>query len=83
MKNFWTWFARSPIASALRVFVAVVFGQMVAEWARVGNFDFTNYKLWLITALVASVPTILRWINPEDKAFGPGKEEPQVAVVPN
>ena len=83
MKSFWTWFARSPIASALRVFVAVVLGQMVTEWARVGNFDFTNYKLWLITALVASVPTILRWINPEDNAFGAGKQDSQMAVVPN
>ena len=81
MNTFWTWFARSPIASALRVFVAVVLGQMVAEWARVGDFDFTNYKLWLITALVASIPTVLRWLNPEDKMIG--KADQQTAVVTN
>ena len=83
MKNFWTWFAQSPIASAVRVAVAFFIGQMVAEWARVGDFDFSNYKSWLIGALVVSIPMILRWINPEDKAFGAGKEDPQVAVVTN
>jgi hypothetical protein len=83
MNNFWTWFAQSPMASALRVFVAIVIGQMVAEWARVGDIQFTNYKSWVITALVAAIPTVLRWINPQDKAFGPGKEEQNAAAVLN
>lgn len=82
MKSFWTWFAKSPIASALRVFVAIVLAQMVAEWARVGDFDFSNYKSWLISALVAAVPTILRWINPEDPMFGTGKDVNQPSVAP-
>ena len=81
MDTFWTWFATSPIASALRVFVAIVLGQMVAEWARVGDFDFTNYISWVITGLLACVPTLLRWINPEDKAFGGHKDDQQPSVV--
>ena len=83
MDNFLTWFAKSPIASALRVFIAIVVGQMVAEWARVGDIQFTNYKSWVISALVAAIPTVLRWINPQDNAFGPGKEEQNAAPVPN
>ena len=72
MDNFWKWFAKSPLASALRVAIAFVIGQMVAEFARVGDFDFTNYKSWLIGALVVSIPMVLRWINPQDNAFGRG-----------
>ena len=83
MDNFLTWFAKSPFASALRVFIAIVIGQMVAEWARVGDIQFTNYKSWVISALVAAIPTILRWINPQDSAFGPGKDEQNAAAVPN
>ena len=82
MDKFWTWFAQSPFASALRVFVAIVIGQMVAEWARVGDIQFTNYKSWVISALVAAIPTILRWINPQDNAFGPGKDEQNAVAVP-
>ena len=35
------------------------------------------------SALVAAIPTILRWINPQDTAFGPGKEEQNAVAVPN
>jgi hypothetical protein len=70
MDAFLKWFAVSPLASALRVFVAYVVGNMVAEFAKVGTFDFTNYKAWLIGALVVAIPPILRWLNPEDTAFG-------------
>ena len=83
MDNFWKWFAQSPIASSLRVFVAIVIGQMVAEWARVGDIQFTNYKSWVISALVAAIPTILRWINPQDPAFGPNKDEQTAMAVPD
>lgn len=72
MKDFLKWFAASPIASALRTAFAFILGNMVAEFARVGNFEFSNYKSWLIGALVVAIPPVLRWLNPQDKAFGVG-----------
>jgi len=68
--DFLKWFASSPIASALRVALAFIINNMVADFVRVGNFDMTNWKSWVIGALAVSVPLILRWLNPEDKSFG-------------
>jgi len=70
MDSFLKWFAESPLASALRVAVAFTLNNMIADFVKVGNFDFTNWKSWVIGAFAVSVPLILRWLNPEDKAFG-------------
>lgn len=70
MESFWKWFASSPLASALRIAFAYAIGAAVSEFAKVGNFDFTNWKSWVIGALVISIPIILRWLNPEDTAYG-------------
>lgn len=66
MYSFYEWFASSPIASFLRVFAAIVLSQAVAHFAQVGTFDLSRWESWLIAALVASTPTILRWLNPAD-----------------
>lgn len=70
MNEFLRWFASSPIASALRVALAFVINNMIADFVRVGNFDMTNWKSWVIGGLAVGVPLLLRWLNPEDKAFG-------------
>jgi len=70
MDAFWKWFAESPLASALRVAVAFALNNMIADFVKVGNFDFTNWKSWVIGAFAVAVPLVLRWLNPEDKAFG-------------
>lgn len=72
-EKFTQWFATSPIASFLRVFAALVISQAVADFVKIGNFNFANYQLWIITALSASVPLILRWLNPADTSFGNNK----------
>ena len=64
------WIATSPLASAGRVALAYIIGAMVAKFAEVGSFDFSDYKSWLIGALVVAIPPILRWLNPADTAFG-------------
>ena len=66
------WLADSPVASWLRVFVSIVLGDMVAEWAKLGSFDFKNWQVWLLAGVVAVVPMIIRWLNPLDTAFGRG-----------
>lgn len=66
MEEFQKWFASSPIASFLRSFSAIVLASAVAEFAKLGTFDFSNWRLWVIAALVASMPPLLRWLNPAD-----------------
>ena len=68
--DFLKWLASSPIASFLRVLFALVLAQAVEQFSKTGAFDFSNWQNWIIVGLVAAVPTLLRWINPEDKAFG-------------
>lgn len=67
MKQFNKWFAESKVASYLRSFVAVVVAQAVTEFQRVGYFDFAKFESWIIAALVATLPTFLRTINPQDQ----------------
>ena len=68
--EFLTWFANSPIASAIRVGLGYVLAAMVADFVKVSQFDFTNYEAWLIGAFAIAVPIILRWLNPADTAYG-------------
>ena len=69
-EQFLQWFAASPIASWARVFVAIVLGAAVADWADLGGFDFTNWQVWLLAGAVSVIPMIIRWLNPQDGAFG-------------
>lgn len=64
--DFLKWFATSPIASFLRHFSAIVLAQAVAEFAKLGTFDFTNWRVWVIAGLVAALPAFLNWLNPQD-----------------
>jgi hypothetical protein len=70
---FTKWFATSPVASFLRVALALFLSQAMADFVKVGSFDFSNINTWIITALAAAVPGLLRWINPSDPAFGSSK----------
>ena len=72
-ESFTKWFATSPIASFLRVFVAMVVFQATEDFSKFGAFDFSNLERWAVTAFVSAIPTILRWLNPSDYAFGNNK----------
>lgn len=67
-----SWFARSPLASALRVFLAVLLAAVVADWTSTGSIAFDRWQTWLIAALASAVPVILRALNPADNAYGRG-----------
>jgi hypothetical protein len=73
-KGIGTWFARSPVASFLRTFAAVLLGLAVADWATAAQIGFANWRTWLLGALVAAVPVVIRALNPNDTAFGSGKK---------
>lgn len=64
--DFLNWFADSPIAAFLRVFVATILTFAVADFVRLGFFDVSNWQGWLIAALAAAIPPVLRWLNPAD-----------------
>lgn len=70
MSDFLKWFANSPLASALRVALGYFLGAMVAHFAQVNAFDFSQWQAWLVGAIVVSTPILLRWINPSDSAYG-------------
>jgi len=70
--TFADWFARSPVASAARVFAAVVLTLAVTQWVTNGSIDFAAWQTWVIAALASVVPTITRWLNPADVEFGRG-----------
>lgn len=74
-QSFGEWFASSPLASALRVFVVAVATMAIAEWTTTGTFDLTSWQTWVIAALASAVPPLLRAINPHDVEFGRGAIE--------
>lgn len=66
------WLATSPLASAAKVFVAIVLTLAVADWAGDGSIDFANWQTWVIAGLGAAVPVIVNWLNPADGRYGNG-----------
>ena len=68
--TFLQWLATAPLASWLRTFLTVLLGAVLADWAQLGSFDFTNYKVWLMTSVLSLIPMIVRWLNSADPAFG-------------
>lgn len=61
------WYAESPLASYLRVFVSIVFASAVTDFVALGHFDFANWEKWVIAGLVAIVAPASRVLNPKDK----------------
>lgn len=72
MKTFQRWFATSPIASMLRTFAAIVIAMFIADGADVFAVDATDLRTWLAAAFAATLPTLVRALNPSDAAFGAG-----------
>lgn len=70
------WLASSPLASALRTFVAVVLTLAVADWTTGGTISLDRWQTWVIAACASALPVIVRWLNPADKAFGHGTGHP-------
>ena len=64
------WFASSPVASFLRVLLATVLTLAVVDFTKLGYIDLAKWKIWLAVAFTSSAPTLIRWINPQDTAFG-------------
>ena len=64
MKQVQIWFAKSPIASFLRVFIAGILGWLIL------NVNTLNIHPALAIALVSSLPVLVSALNPADDRFG-------------
>lgn len=74
METFQAWYARSPLASALRVFVSIILAAAIADWSTKGVIDLAAWQTWVIAGAVSVLPTITRALNPADAQFGAGAE---------
>jgi hypothetical protein len=81
--RFESWFATSPLASALRVFAATVLALAVAAWVESGSISLAQWETWVIAALASAVPVMLRWLNPLDGMYGRNGEPVEYADVYN
>lgn len=81
MKSFESWFATSPLASALRVFAATVLALAVASWSESGVISLDAWQTPVIAACAAAVPVILRWLNPADGVYGRNGEPVEYADI--
>ena len=64
MKQFLVWFAKSPVASFLRVFGAGLLGWIII------NANDLNLHPAVAIALASSLPVLVSWLNPADERFG-------------
>lgn len=64
MDRFLAWLAGSPIASAVKVASGAVLVWLVAN---VTTFDF---PAWVQVAVIAGVPVLINWLNPQDPRYG-------------
>ena len=64
------WYARSPIASAVKSFAVVVVTLAVADWVKLGSIDFAAWQTWTIAALASAIVPALNALNPADKRYG-------------
>ena len=81
MKSFESWFATSPLASALRVFAATVLALAVASWSESGSISLSDWETWAISAAAACLPVLLRWVNPADGVYGRNGEPVEYADI--
>jgi len=72
VNGFSDWFATSPIASWLRTFVAIVIAMFIADGADIFAVDATDLRGFLAAAFAATLPAVVRWLNPSDPEFGRG-----------
>lgn len=81
MTRFESWFATSPLASALRVFAATVLALAVAAWVESGSISLDAWQTWVIAACASAVPVVLRALNRADGVYGRNGEAVEYADI--
>lgn len=64
--KFMAWLATSPLASAFKVGLAASLGYILAEP------DILGVPPIVAVGIVAAIPVIINWLNPEDGRYGSG-----------
>lgn len=62
--------AKAVLASWGRSFLAACLAQFIALGGGVFDLGGDGWKSVLASGLAAVVPVVIRWLNPNDKAFG-------------
>jgi hypothetical protein len=62
--------AQATIASWARSFLAACLAQFIVLGGGAFDFGIDGWKSVLAAGVAAVVPVVIRWLNPEDKAFG-------------
>lgn len=58
-----------------RVFLAVVLAMFLADGGDVFSVTWGDLRLWIAAGVAAVLPPLLRYLNPEDTAFGRGADK--------
>lgn len=64
MNPFFNWLATSPLATAVKVAVAASLGWLL------DNQEALNVPPVALVGLVAGIPVVINWLNPEDYRYG-------------
>lgn len=70
MQKFLKWLATSPLATFAKIFLATLLAAAVADWQDAGVIDFADYRTWILAAIIAAIPTIINWLNPQFTLYG-------------
>jgi uncharacterized lipoprotein YddW (UPF0748 family) len=82
VQDFLNWLATSPLATFLKVFGAVILSTAVADWAKDGNISLADWQTWVIAGLVASIPVLINWLNPQHTSYGRAKKTHTTPTAP-
>lgn len=66
MDKFLAWLAVSPLATALKVGVAASLGYVLADP------DILGLPPVAAVGIVAAIPVVINWLNPQDDRYGNG-----------
>lgn len=67
MDRFLAWLATSPLASAAKVGLAASLGYVLADP------DILGVPPIVAVGVVAGLPVLINWLNPEDTRYGRGE----------
>lgn len=81
--RFGFWFANSPVASAVKAFVAIVVSMAVADWVTSSTISFSKWQTWVIAALAAAIVPALNAANRADYRYGAWKSGTQTVSTPD
>lgn len=72
---------KAVAATLARVFLAAALGQIIAFGNGVLDFTGEQWRMVLAAGIAAVIVAGMRWLNPNDGAYGRGHVTPDVTVA--